>query len=66
MRDPGRVLILGGGPTGLGVATRLHESGHEDFLLLEAQEHPGGLASSVVDDAGFTWDPSRGGARERR
>ena len=48
-------LIIGAGPTGLGAATRLMEKGL-DFQLLEATGHFGGLASSFVDDAGFTWD----------
>lgn len=56
MLDPGRVLILGGGPTGLGTAHRLIELGFRDFQLLEAEEGPGGLASSVTDECGFTWD----------
>jgi protoporphyrinogen oxidase len=56
MRDPGRVLIVGAGPTGLGAAARLEQAGHHDWLLVEAREGPGGLASSVVDAAGFTWD----------
>src|SRR5262245_30102759 len=56
MRDPGRVLILGAGPTGLGAAYCLHEAGHTDFLLLDASDTAGGLASSYVDSQGFTWD----------
>lgn len=56
MKDPGRVVILGAGPTGLGAAYRLHEAGVESFTLLEAQDHPGGLASTYVDDEGFFWD----------
>ena len=56
MKDPGRVLILGAGPTGLGAAWRLDELGCEDFLVLEAADHPGGLAASFLDDRGFTWD----------
>lgn len=54
--DPGRVLILGCGPTGCGAAWRLEEAGHPDYRILEAADEPGGLAASVVDDAGFTWD----------
>jgi protoporphyrinogen oxidase len=54
--DPGRVLILGAGPTGLGAAYRLHQCGFENFLVVEAAETPGGLASSYVDAHGFTWD----------
>jgi protoporphyrinogen oxidase len=55
-RGPGRVLVLGAGPTGLGAAWRLQEAGHADYLVLEAARGPGGLAASVVDSAGFTWD----------
>lgn len=48
-------LIIGAGPTGLGAATRLQEKG-KDWLLLEAEQHFGGLASSFKDPQGFTWD----------
>src|SRR5690242_18753694 len=51
-----RVLIIGAGPTGLGAAYRLRELGHEDFLVLEADRHPGGLASSETTTRGFTYD----------
>jgi len=50
-----KVVILGAGPTGLGAAEALEAAG-ADWLLLEAADHPGGLASSFVDEAGFTWD----------
>jgi protoporphyrinogen oxidase len=56
MTDPGRVLIIGAGPTGLGAAYRLHELGVEDFVVLEAETGPGGLAASYLDAQGFTWD----------
>jgi protoporphyrinogen oxidase len=51
-----RVLILGAGCTGLGAAYRLHELGQTDFLVLEQNSYPGGLATSFVDEKGFTWD----------
>jgi len=51
-----RILILGAGCTGLGAAYRLHELGHTDFLVLEQNSYPGGLATSFVDEQGFTWD----------
>lgn len=56
MNDPGRILIIGAGPTGLGAAHRLRELGHADHLLLDGRGGPGGLAASFVDDRGFTWD----------
>src|SRR5947208_17156550 len=49
------VLVIGGGPTGLGAATRLQERG-ADWHLVEAAEGLGGMASTVTDDAGFRWD----------
>ncbi len=51
-----RIVILGGGPTGLGAAWRLVEHGHPDWLLVDGATGPGGLSRSVVDPAGFTWD----------
>jgi len=51
-----RILIIGAGPCGLGAAWRLEELGHRDWLLLERETWPGGLAASFVDEAGFTWD----------
>jgi len=50
------VLIVGAGPTGLGAAWRLTAKGETNWLVREAAEHAGGLAGSVVDDQGFTWD----------
>jgi protoporphyrinogen oxidase len=55
-QDPGRVLILGAGPTGLGAAYRFQELGFDNFHILEAAPSAGGLAASVVDEQGFTWD----------
>ena len=49
-------LIVGAGPTGLGAAWRLDQLGHRDWLLFEAEPEAGGLAASVVDEHGFTWD----------
>jgi protoporphyrinogen oxidase len=50
------LAIVGAGPTGIGAALRLLELGETDFLLIDAAEAPGGLASSCVDEQGFTWD----------
>jgi protoporphyrinogen oxidase len=51
-----RHLIIGAGPTGLGAAWRLEQRGVRDWLVLEAGDVAGGLAQSVVDEHGFTWD----------
>ncbi|MGE0812978.1 MAG: NAD(P)/FAD-dependent oxidoreductase [Vicinamibacterales bacterium] len=56
MSESTRVLIVGAGPTGLGAAWRLAALGRRDWLLLEAEPAAGGLAGSVVDGHGFTWD----------
>ena len=51
-----KYLIIGSGPTGLGAAYRLKELGETDFHILEKENYIGGLATSFVDDQGFTWD----------
>ena len=51
-----RHLIIGAGPTGLGAAWRLEQRGVRDWLMLEAGDVPGGLAQSIIDEHGFTWD----------
>lgn len=51
-----KYVILGGGPTGLGAAYRLKELGITDFIVLEKENFVGGLATSFVDEKGFTWD----------
>ncbi len=56
MKDPGRIVIIGAGPTGLGAAYRLEEIGFERFLVVETKGFPGGLATSYRDSQGFTWD----------
>lgn len=51
-----KLLVIGVGPTGLGAALRRIERGESSVLILEAGAEPGGLASSVRDPQGFTWD----------
>jgi protoporphyrinogen oxidase len=51
-----KILILGAGPCGLGAAWNLHHKGYQSYSVFESLEHPGGLASSYVDEKGFTWD----------
>jgi len=54
--NPGRILILGAGPTGLGAGYRLKELGYDNFLIVDRHPYVGGLAHSFTDKAGFTWD----------
>jgi protoporphyrinogen oxidase len=56
MKDVGRIIIIGAGPTGIGAAYRLNKLGYTNFIVVEAMREAGGLASSFVDDKGFTWD----------
>jgi protoporphyrinogen oxidase len=51
-----KIVIIGGGPTGLGAAYRLHELGYEDWILYERADYVGGHSCSHVDEHGFVWD----------
>lgn len=51
-----KIIIIGAGPCGLGAGWRLKELGYDNFVLYEKEFHAGGLASSYVDEKGFTWD----------
>lgn len=51
-----RIVVIGAGPTGLGAGYRLQELGYEDWVILEANDYVGGLATSFTDEAGFTYD----------
>jgi protoporphyrinogen oxidase len=51
-----RIVILGGGPCGLGAAWRLAELGHDNWCLYEKNDYWGGLAASFQDTDGFWWD----------
>ena len=51
-----KIVIIGGGPTGLGAALRLRELGHTNWLLLEKEDHFGGLSATDRDQDGFLWD----------
>lgn len=51
-----RIVIIGAGPTGLGAAYRLQELGHSDWTVYEQNSYVGGLAASITDRSGFTYD----------
>jgi protoporphyrinogen oxidase len=54
--DSPRIVIIGAGPTGLAAGYRLRELGYTNFLMLEARDKVGGLASSETSENGFTYD----------
>jgi protoporphyrinogen oxidase len=51
-----RIVIIGAGPCGLACGRELDRLGCPDWLIVERSDHAGGLASSIVDPGGFTWD----------
>lgn len=51
-----KIVILGAGPTGLGAAYRLQELGYRNWAIYDRNSYVGGLATSFVDTAGFTYD----------
>ena len=51
-----KIVIIGGGPTGLGAAYRLHELGYDNWVLYEKSDDVGGHSTSHVDPMGFVWD----------
>lgn len=50
------ILIIGSGPTGLGAATRLHQHGHKDWILVDKFGEPGGLSQTDTTPEGFLFD----------
>lgn len=56
MSDDTRIAIIGAGPCGLGAGRELKRLGHDDWKIYERSEGAGGLASSITDPQGFTWD----------
>ena len=56
MKNTFPVVIIGAGPTGLGAALRLHQSGCDDWVIYERDSQSGGLSKSFIDESGFTWD----------
>ncbi len=51
-----KYLIIGAGPCGLGAAWHFSKQNEADWMIFEKENHAGGLATSFVDDKGFTWD----------
>jgi protoporphyrinogen oxidase len=51
-----RIVIVGAGPTGLAAGYRLKELGYNNFVICEARDKVGGLASSETSANGFIYD----------
>jgi protoporphyrinogen oxidase len=56
VNDNPRIVVIGAGPTGLGAGYRLNELGYDDWVILEANDYVGGLATSFTSGNGFTYD----------
>ncbi len=55
-----RVVILGGGPSGLGVAWGLTSNGHTNLLVVEKKAQLGGLSGSFTEgETRFDYGPHR-------
>ena len=50
------VLVVGGGPTGLGAAIRLSQVSSYSWAIFEDSMHVGGLASTIPTSEGFNFD----------
>jgi len=53
-----KVVVIGAGPAGLGAAYRLQQYDSEDWLLIDAEESPGGFYGSATTPEGFRFDHS--------
>ena len=51
-----KIVVIGGGPTGLGACIRLQQMGHKNWTLIDKSTYTGGLSGSFLDDNGFLWD----------
>ena len=56
MGDTPHIAIVGAGPCGLACGRELDLLGHGNWRIYERESHAGGLASSILDAQGFTWD----------
>ena len=56
MNQDKRIVIVGAGPTGLAAGYRLKELGYDNFVICEARDKVGGLASSETSSNGFIYD----------
>jgi protoporphyrinogen oxidase len=51
-----KIIIIGGGPTGIGAAYHLNKLGYTNWVLYEKHNYIGGHSSTHTDEKGFLWD----------
>ena len=51
-----KIVIIGGGPMGIGAAYRLFKFGYKNWMLYEKNDYLGGRSSTHKDENGFLWD----------
>ena len=51
-----KIVVIGGGPCGLGACSRLQQMQHKNWTLIDKNNYTGGLAGSFLDKKGFLWD----------
>ncbi|PLX27421.1 amine oxidase [Candidatus Parcubacteria bacterium] len=56
MKSDKKIVIIGGGPTGIGAAYRLNSIGYKNWCLYEKENQYGGLSATIEDEYGFLWD----------
>ncbi|MBI4812183.1 FAD-dependent oxidoreductase [Candidatus Falkowbacteria bacterium] len=56
MKKKDKIIIIGGGLTGLGAAYRLRDLGYKNWIMYEKNAFCGGLSSTFKDEKGFLWD----------
>jgi protoporphyrinogen oxidase len=56
MKREKKIVIIGGGPTGIGAAYHLSKLGYKNWTLYEKNDYFGGHSSTHTDEKGFLWD----------
>ena len=56
MKNNKRIIIIGGGPTGIGAAYHLQKLGYDNWFMYEKNSYLGGHSATHKDRSGFLWD----------